>query len=211
MGHQLLMFRKSKYKIEMYKLKQVEPDSLIVLPALKKWCLISLIIILHCKLSFAQQTTKNGYSESIGVWEVIGDTMIVWSAHKESILTINFVYLPKEPKRQYSESRIQFTLIDSSITPKEYKDFDILNTEHRFLIPPNFNLISPQYRRRSFKFSQERLTFRSIHDLNCESDSTTTDQLTYELYTGNFTKQKYIYTFSTEGIGDAIRQIACNK
>lgn len=157
---------------------------------------------------FAQKAIKNSSSKLIGVWEVKGDTMIAWQAHEASILTISFVYLAPVRKQRFSEPRVQFTLIDSSITLKEYKDLDIFNIEHRFYIPLSFDLISSKYRSTSFKYSQENLTFKSTHELNCKSESTI-DQLTYELYTGNYTQQKFIYTFNTEGLGDAIRQIAC--
>lgn len=204
MEHLRLMSQKLMCKIEMYNVPWLNQYTLVL--KLKTCGFLTLLLAVYSQDSLAQQNSSS--SKLIGVWEVKGDSMIIWQAYEESILTIKFIYLPPSSKQRFPKPKVQFALIDSSITSKEYESFDIFNTEHRFLIPSDFDLISTKSRSTSFSFSLENITFKSTHELNCESDSTI-DQLTYELYTGNYTKQKFIYTFNTEGLGDAIRQIAC--
>lgn len=156
---------------------------------------------------FSYTTAQDvGKKVVIGQWEIKGDSMITWIRNHESDLTISFTYEP--PVLMHSTNpRVRFTFIDSSFTAKDAEDLDVLNIEHRFSTSEWFDVISRSVES-SFKGFAGSLEYQSVHEVICMKNSTT-DEITYEFYNGNFKKQTYKYTINSKGIGEAIKHIAC--
>ncbi len=134
--------------------------------------------------------------------------MITWIRNHESYLTISFTYEPPVLIRS-TNPRVRFSFIDSSFSAKDAEDLDVLNMEHRFSTLQQFDLISRSVES-SFKGSTRSLEYQSVHEVICVKNSTT-DEITYEFYNGDFKKQYYKYTIDSRGIGEAIKYIACKE
>lgn len=170
------------------------------------FCFLSSFMILSfgCK---TQPETEAIPSITIGVWEVTGDNRIIWTPDFETDIHITFEYLATNDF--YSYPRIRIDLTDSSNTISGYENLDIFNMEHQFVIPESFDLLSGKSNS-GFESTSGVFKYYSVHKVNCKKNSSA-DQLAYEMYTGKYSSDKFSYTFDSEGIGTAIKHLACPK
>lgn len=174
-----------------------------VLSKLSLFIFLVLFIVFGCKED--PPTPEVETSKNIGVWEVKGDTMIVWERNSVTPLHIKFVYVPSQLYNSDLPG-VRFELVDSSITSDDYNDLNIFNTEYQLSVPPSFDMISSNFKGKGFNSSPDSYSYDSVHEVYCENNSSA-DHLTLEFYNGKDSERKY--EFNTEGVGEAIKEIAC--